>query len=119
MTGSISSFSFAQSPAPMTGGSCTNCAKLDITSYSSGLGDLTRDADASFQSWGSGSVNLTCDDGTSGDSVDLGLEPYDLEGGIDLEDQSLPNVDLTSSSLTCIVEVDDGLQSATIDVDIL
>ena len=118
---SIVALAFLVTPsAGATGNSCPTCtAKLDITQTSPGLGDLTRVADSTYASWGSGSVKLSCDDGSAWDVVDLGIDPSDLESGIDLTDVSLPDVDLTSSSLDCQLDVDDGLQSSVIDVDIL
>lgn len=100
-----------------TGGACSNCVgKLDITQYNPGMGDLVRESDSTYNSWGSGSVKLECDDGTDIDIVGLGLEPYDLESGIDLSDVTLPDVDLQASGLECEIHVDDGSQSSVIDV---
>lgn len=99
------------------GDPCPTCVgKLDITQYNPGLGDLVRESDSTYNSWGSGSVKLECDDGTDIDIVGLGLEPYDLESGIDLSDVTLPDVDLQASGLECEIQVDDGTQTATIDV---
>lgn len=107
------------SPAFATG-FCPLCtAELDITDTTNKIGDVTRDPDTTFQSWAAGTVKLSCDDGTDWDVVDLDLEPYDLESGIDLQDADLPDVDLTSASLDCQIDVDDGLQSAVIDVDLI
>lgn len=103
-----------------TSGACPNCVgKLDITQYSPGLGDLARDADSTYSSWGSGTVKLECDDGTDIDSVTLSLDPSDLETGIDLYDVTLPDVDLQATGLQCEIQVDDGSQTATIGVDLI
>ncbi len=108
------------SGTPMTGVPCTVChGKLDITDVNAGLGDLTREADAGFSDWGAGSVKLSCDDGTNTDVVSLALEPYDLENEVDLQDLTLPDVDLEATGLSCELQVDDGTDSINIVVDIL
>lgn len=106
--------------AGASGGACPSCvAKLDITSTSQRLGDITRDPDSTYSTWGAGTVYLSCDDGGATKDVDLGLEPSDLAEGIDLTGATLPDVDLTASGLDCWIDVDTDTQSSVIDVDLI
>lgn len=99
-----------------TGDPCSGCFKVTVTNLGGPVGDVTREPDSAYASWGVTTAVLECNDGSAVDDVSLGT--VDLESGVSLEDVALPQVDFESGNLTCKVMVQDGSNDDTIDVTV-
>ena len=102
--------------ARATGDPCEGCFKLSVTDLGTPMGDLSREADSAYSSWGTTTGLLECDDGSASDAVNLGT--IDLESGVSIQDLTLPDVDLESGNLDCKVELFDGANEDTLGVTV-